>query len=73
MHYAYNIRRMLGMAGENESAAPDNVKLTPDEWAEYDYGYPSGYIYPFSFVHPVTGKTTSEGERNAKLRMRQSG
>ena len=73
MHYAYNIRRMLGMAGENESAAPDNVKLTPDEWAEYDYGYPSGYIYPFSFVHPVTGKTTSEGERNAKLRMRKSG
>ncbi|MBN2076399.1 MAG: nuclear transport factor 2 family protein [Dehalococcoidales bacterium] len=72
MHYAYNIRRMLGLAGNEESASPDNVKLTPDKWAEFDYGYPSGYIYPFSFVHPVTGKPTSEAERNAKLTLKPS-
>jgi hypothetical protein len=29
--------------------------------------YPSGYILPFHFKHPVTGKKTSEEERNAKL------
>jgi hypothetical protein len=27
--------------------------------------YPSGYIIPFSFKHPVTGKETSEKKRNA--------
>ncbi|UCC16486.1 MAG: nuclear transport factor 2 family protein [Dehalococcoidales bacterium] len=70
MHYAYNTRRMLGMAGEEEPAAPENVELHPDEWAEFDYGYPSGYIYPFHFVHPVTGKPTSEATRNSRLNLR---
>lgn len=72
MHYAYNTRRMLGMAGGEEPAAPENVELHPDEWAEFDYGYPSGYIYPFHFVHPVTGKPTSEATRNAKLNLKPS-
>jgi hypothetical protein len=30
--------------------------------------YPSGYIFPFHFRHPVTGKETSEGQRNAELK-----
>jgi len=29
--------------------------------------YPSGYIYPFHYNHPVTGKKTSENELNARL------
>ena len=33
-----------------------------------DYGYPSGYILPFHFRHPITGKETSEGERNKRVR-----
>jgi hypothetical protein len=50
----------------------DNIKMNPDKWVEFDIGYPSGYIYPFSFKHPVTGKVTSEGERNATLKMKPS-
>ncbi len=73
MHYAYNTRRILGMAGDDEPAAPGGtMELHPDVWAEYDYGYPSGYIYPFHFVHPVTGKPTSEAKRNAKLKLKPS-
>ena len=33
-----------------------------------DSRYPSGYIFPFHFKHPVTGKETSEAKRNAKLK-----
>jgi hypothetical protein len=29
--------------------------------------YPSGYIFPFHYKHPVTGKETSEEKRNASL------
>jgi hypothetical protein len=31
------------------------------------YSYPSGYILPFHFQHPVTGKKTSEHKRNEKV------
>lgn len=73
MHYAYNIRRMLGMADKDEPRAPaGSMELHPDVWAEYDTGYPSGHIYPFHFVHPVTGKPTSEAVRNAKLKLKPS-
>jgi hypothetical protein len=30
--------------------------------------YPSGYIFPFHYKHPVTGKETSEKKRNASLK-----
>lgn len=33
-----------------------------------DTRYPSGYIFPFHFKHPVTGKETSEEMRNASLK-----
>jgi hypothetical protein len=33
-----------------------------------DSRYPSGYIFPFHFIHPVTGKTTSEARLNAALK-----
>ena len=29
--------------------------------------YPSGYIFPFPYKHPVTGKETSEGIRNSSI------
>jgi hypothetical protein len=32
-----------------------------------DSRYPSGYIFPFHFKHPVTDKETSEARRNAAL------
>lgn len=31
------------------------------------YSYPSGYILPFHFKHPVTGRETTEQKRNAPL------
>jgi hypothetical protein len=42
---------------------PDNFKVV----------YPSGYIFPFHFKHPVTGKETSEREHNATLGMENFG
>jgi hypothetical protein len=66
MHYAYT-------SGRNPPPADaPRLKLTPDVWAEYETGYPSGYIYPFHFKHPVTGKATSEAERNAALKLKPS-
>jgi hypothetical protein len=35
--------------------------------------YPSGYIVPFHFKHPVTGKKTGEAKRNASLKRKQTG
>jgi hypothetical protein len=32
------------------------------------YSYPSGYILPFHFKHPVTGKKTTEERRNARVK-----
>jgi hypothetical protein len=44
------------------------VGVKPDEkpFVE-DPRFISGYILPFHFKHPVTGKTTTEGERNARI------
>jgi hypothetical protein len=46
------------------------MRLNPDIWAEYDTEYPSGYIFPFHYKHPVTGKATSEAKRNAALNLK---
>jgi hypothetical protein len=40
----------------------------PDEPRDIDPRYPSGYIVPFHFEHPVTGKKSSEAKRNASLK-----
>ena len=73
MHYAFQPSKQKP-ASETETTAgpppedsPESFELSPDEWAEYDTKYPSGYIYPFHFKHPVTGKPTSETAYNAKL------
>jgi len=44
------------------SAEPD-IPLDPD-----DLRYVTGYILPFHFTHPVTGKPASESERNDRLK-----
>jgi hypothetical protein len=41
---------------------PPDIKLDPS-----DLRYVSGYIFPFHFKHPVTGRQTTEATRNAKL------
>ena len=41
---------------------PD-IPVDPD-----DLRYVSGYIFPFHFKHPVTGKETTEAVRNARLK-----
>jgi hypothetical protein len=70
MHYAYPTR--LPQPPPDGKQSPPRMKLDPDEWAEYDTRYPSGYIYPFHFKHPVTGKPTTEAKRNAKLKLKPS-
>jgi hypothetical protein len=72
MHYAYTSGRTPQGPPESVEAPAERMKLTPDVWAEYDTGYPSGYIYPCHFKHPVTGKATSEVKRNAALKLKPS-
>jgi hypothetical protein len=48
--------------------------VLPDWWQSdlpsknIPYSYPSGYILPFHYNHPVTGKKTSERERNKRVK-----
>jgi hypothetical protein len=72
MHYAYTSGKVPQGPPESRDAPAERIKLSPDVWAEYDTGYPSGYIYPFHFRHPVTGRATSEGKRNAALKLKPS-
>ncbi len=66
MHFAYS--NGLGKVPEGREETPRRPPaLSPDEWASHEFGYPSGYIYPMHFVHPVTGRPTTENARNAKL------
>ncbi len=64
LNYAYPQRELPGPVPGTE-----NTKLDPDIFAEFETGYPSGYIYPMHFKHPVTGKETSEAKRNATLKL----
>jgi hypothetical protein len=48
-------------------------QTTPDVTRSFEPGYPSGYIFPFHYKHPVTGKETTEGIRNASLESLESG
>jgi hypothetical protein len=79
MHYAY--RTPLPPGYQPPAPAPSaeaprdertDMKLSPDIWADYDTQYPSGYIYPMHFTHPVTGKETGENAFNAKLDLKPS-
>ena len=54
-------------SAEGEHGLPDWWKVAQPPKG-IDYTYPSGYIFPFHFNHPVTGKPTSEEKRNARLK-----
>jgi hypothetical protein len=45
----------------------------PRKPLDSDARYPSGYIVPFHFKHPVTGRKTGEAKRNALLKRKQTG
>jgi hypothetical protein len=48
---------------------PGAPPVTPDiPMDKNDLRYVTGYIFPFHFVHPVTGRPTSEASRNARLK-----
>jgi hypothetical protein len=34
----------------------------------FEHRYPSGYIFPFHYKHPVTGKKTTEDQRNLSVK-----
>jgi hypothetical protein len=42
----------------------------PDKPRDIDTRYPSGYIPPFHYPHPVTGKPTSERKHNKALKIK---
>jgi hypothetical protein len=57
-------RRIIKESGENGAFIPDpDIPLDKN-----DLRYISGYIFPFHYRHPVTGKKTSETKRNSKLK-----
>jgi hypothetical protein len=57
------------LPGADRSAQRRHAGPTPDIAPHgMDSRYPSGYIFPFHFTHPVTGKETSEAKRNAALK-----
>jgi hypothetical protein len=60
---SYVKRERIEAAGKEEYRGQ---KVPEGEANELNPEYPSGYIIPFHFKHPVTGKETSEKERNAK-------
>jgi hypothetical protein len=55
------------LAGEFRGPAPD-IPIDRE-----DGRYLSGYIFPFHYNHPVTGKPTSENEKNKRLRELRKG
>jgi hypothetical protein len=72
MHFAYSHGpggRPQGPPEREGEERPRPPQLRPDRWADYNTEYPSGYIYPMHYVHPVTGKPSTEAKRNAKLKL----
>jgi hypothetical protein len=76
MHYAYKTLMPTAEKPVEKSEPPQeamaDMKLSPDIWADYNTQYPSGFIYPMHFVHPVTGKETPENAYNAALDLKPS-
>jgi hypothetical protein len=57
-----------GTAPQDEDGSPRPPIPVPDIPVDpKDLRYVSGFIFPFHFTHPVTGKPTTEGVRNSKL------
>lgn len=61
-----NPNRFVDINADPRIYIPDEPVFDNPE--SYDkWQYPSGYILPFHFKHPVTGKETSDKARNAAL------
>jgi hypothetical protein len=55
-------------------SAPGAPQIVPDiQMDRNDLRYVTGYIFPFHFKHPVTGKSTSEASLNARLKPMKTG
>ena len=59
-------------------AASQQVKIQtfgnapkPDKPRDIDPRYPSGYIVPFHYTHPVTGRPSTDAKRNASLKKKE--
>ena len=69
----YNARPGTGwVAPERVAAIAPDAKFTipePDYPPEGpNYNYPSGYVFPFHFKHPVTGEQGGDEKRNEYIR-----
>ena len=42
-----------------------------DKPRDVNTNYPSGYIVPFHFKHPVTGRKSGEAKRNASFKRQE--
>jgi len=60
--------RVASMDPKSKSFTPE-PDLPPDS---FDVKYPSGYIFPFHYKHPVTGKETSEAKSNRSLKNKKA-
>jgi hypothetical protein len=58
--------RVAAASIPNESEARKPAK--PDKPRDVETRYPTGYIVPFHYKHPVTGKKSTEAKRNAALK-----
>jgi hypothetical protein len=54
------------LKGPSAPGAPQTVADVPMD--KNDLRYVTGYILPYHFTHPVTGKPSSEATRNARLK-----
>jgi len=57
--------RVAAISAEELPPAP-----RPDKPRDINTKYPSGYIPPFHYPHPVTGKKTSERKHNVALKIK---
>jgi hypothetical protein len=55
--------------GNTQQAFSNSPK--PDKPRDVDGRYPSGYIVPFHYKHPVTGKPSTDAKRNASLKKKE--
>ena len=68
--FIYSAKPLEGWVKPERLAAASSSQsfsIKPDAPRTMLSRYPSGYIVPFHYKHPVTGKKTSEDARNSSL------
>jgi hypothetical protein len=61
-------RLATGHLEASDTNSNNNSPFRADIPRAYNPAYPSGYIVPFHFKHPVTGKKTAEDARNEQIK-----